>query len=278
MTNINIFSLTVVVLIVVLVLFILKIKKNQQKYYENNKDVLITAFEEFNKYISGWSYFTHSSFTGWKKKYSDLILYVKEKNLDYFLTKKQRDQISEIKKLSNYSENDRCVYNTHFVNSEKEKYKHLFDSIEEYPLNDQQQEAILRDEDSSLIVAGAGSGKTSTIIGKVKYILEKGYADPSEILLITFTSSAAKEMEERISERVGEKIKSSTFNALGHHILKEVEGGAPDIAFAGNTKDQSRFIYSLVSNFTKDNNLRKKMENFFSFYLYPEKDISEFFL
>src|SRR5258708_1269361 len=65
-------------------------------------------------------------------------------------------------------------------------------------LNKEQIKAIHHKNGQLLIIAGAGTGKTTVITERVKYLIEKGFAKPSEILALTFTEKAAKEMEERI--------------------------------------------------------------------------------
>ena len=57
------------------------------------------------------------------------------------------------------------------------KFKTLFDKIEDNPLSIQQRKSIVTDEDSTLVVAGAGTGKTSTVVGKVSYLIKKNEID-----------------------------------------------------------------------------------------------------
>lgn len=92
--------------------------------------------------------------------------------------------------------------------------------INGYLLDEQQRNAILNAEKYSLIVAGAGSGKTLTMIGKIKYLLEIKHVKPEEILCISFTNESVKSLKEKIKN---EKIHIFTFHKLAMHILKEEE-------------------------------------------------------
>lgn len=91
-------------------------------------------------------------------------------------------------------------------------------------LNDKQKEAVLASDGPLLILAGAGSGKTSVLTTKVAYLIEEKGIDPRNIVAITFTNKAAKEMKERIIKLVGPKgydIQISTFHSFGLRIIKE---------------------------------------------------------
>ncbi len=91
-------------------------------------------------------------------------------------------------------------------------------------LNDKQKEAVLADDGPVLILAGAGSGKTSVLTTKIAYLIEEKGANPKNILAITFTNKAAREMKERIIKMVGSKaydMQISTFHSFGLRIIKE---------------------------------------------------------
>ena len=91
-------------------------------------------------------------------------------------------------------------------------------------LNDRQKEAVVNTDGPMLILAGAGSGKTKVLTTKVAYLIEEKNIDPSNILAITFTNKAAKEMKERIFKLEGNSafyIQISTFHSFGLKILKE---------------------------------------------------------
>lgn len=89
--------------------------------------------------------------------------------------------------------------------------------------NKQQQKAIEWNTGPALILAGPGSGKTFTTVERVKYLIEVHHADPSHILVITFTKAAARQMRERFLKRMGGQpcpVSFGTFHAVFLHILK----------------------------------------------------------
>ncbi len=91
-------------------------------------------------------------------------------------------------------------------------------------LNDRQKEAVLYNEGPLLIIAGAGAGKTKTLTTKIAYLIEENDVLPSNILAITFTNKAAKEMKDRIIRLIGSigyQIQTSTFHSFGLKLLKE---------------------------------------------------------
>jgi DNA helicase-2/ATP-dependent DNA helicase PcrA len=99
-------------------------------------------------------------------------------------------------------------------------------------LNEQQKQAVLQKDGPILIIAGAGAGKTKTITHRILHLIKEGTA-PENILAITFTNKAAKEMRDRVEKVISEDKKLnlpmrftskpfvSTFHSLGVHILKE---------------------------------------------------------
>ena len=126
-----------------------------------------------------------------------------------------------------------------FLAREQEDMASFFDSIESNPLTSEQRLAVVTDEDATLVLAGAGSGKTSVITAKAAYLLRRGIRRPNEILLLAFARDAAEEMAGRIRSRCGEAVNATTFHALGNSILREVEGQAP--ALAAHAGDEAQF-------------------------------------
>ena len=91
-------------------------------------------------------------------------------------------------------------------------------------LNEQQKEAVLTTDGPILVLAGAGSGKTKVLTTKIAYLIEEKNVSPYNILAITFTNKAAKEMSERLFKLVGDRAKGSqvsTFHSFGLRIMRE---------------------------------------------------------
>lgn len=91
-------------------------------------------------------------------------------------------------------------------------------------LNEMQRKAVLAADGPLLILAGAGSGKTSVLTTKVAYLIKEKKVDPRNILAITFTNKAAKEMRQRVINQVGSigyDIQISTFHSFGLRLIKE---------------------------------------------------------
>lgn len=127
-----------------------------------------------------------------------------------------------------------------FIKGKLKEMSDFFDRIESNPLTLEQRRAVVTDEDATLVLAGAGSGKTSVITAKAAYLLERGIRKPEEILLMAFGKDAAAEMAERIEQRCGAPVAAKTFHALAYGIIGEVEGQAP--ALAAHATDDALFF------------------------------------
>ncbi|MET3606887.1 DNA helicase-4 [Mucilaginibacter rubeus] len=172
-------------------------------------------------------------------------------------------------------------YNDEFVKVEQEKFASFFAGLEAYPLSADQTEAIIRDEDNNLVIAGAGTGKTTTISGKVAYLLEKGIATSDELLIISFTNNAALEMRERCrnfckSISGAENLEVRTFNSFGFLVCRTCSDQEIRLAFDDNDKAKTFLQEKFDELFMKDISFQRKAVNYLSFFNRPPKDESEF--
>ncbi|MCQ8227243.1 DNA helicase IV [Pantoea trifolii] len=110
-------------------------------------------------------------------------------------------------------------------------YHEFFSTVETTPLNPSQCEAVVNGEDALLVLAGAGSGKTSVLVARAGWLLKRKLAQPDQILLLAFGRQAAEEMNDRIQTRLGESaIQARTFHALALHIIREGSNKQPVIS------------------------------------------------
>lgn len=124
-------------------------------------------------------------------------------------------------------------------------------------LNNEQREAVTYNNGPLLVLAGAGTGKTRVLTSKIAYLLETGQAYPSEILAVTFTNKASREMQERVSGMLMKDISSmwlGTFHAIGNKIVRrhaELVGLTPDFTII-DPEDQTRLIKQLMTDLDID--------------------------
>ena len=105
----------------------------------------------------------------------------------------------------------------------------LVGNVEGRKLDRQQMTCIVKEAHNHLVIAGAGTGKTTTVVGKIKYLLKSEKFRPEEILVLSFTNASATEMCQRIRLETGVDIDASTFHKLGLNIISKVDGVKPKI-------------------------------------------------
>ena len=122
-------------------------------------------------------------------------------------------------------------HNQAFADAMLSRYADFFKSVESSPLNDAQARAVVNGERSLLVLAGAGSGKTSVLVARAGWLLARGEAAADQILLLAFGRKAAQEMDERIQERLHtEDISAKTFHALALQIIQQGSKKVPTIS------------------------------------------------
>lgn len=145
--------------------------------------------------------------------------------------------------------------NDRYKMKEKEIHQDIF-NLEGYTLDNDQQEAVVTDEQSCLVIAGAGCGKTSMLISKVAYLLKKG-VNPERILLLSFTKKTVSDLEKRL-KKINPKLKVYTFHKLG----KDITGKEYDetITVANTIRE---ILSSQDSKFVQ---LRKEILDYIAYY------------
>lgn len=226
-------------------------------YYLNS---VVKKFAKIGDYVPD-NYFSHN----WKQKlllwHKNAISKVKKFKEDYaeYISSEDEKFFEKFYNKPETFETDTKQANERYINQELKDNSDLFDDLDGKSLDSQQREAIVVDEDAVKIIAGAGSGKTFTIQGKVKYLTEKRDVDPSEILAISFSNASVDDLKERIAEPIDIK----TFHKVGKDILTQYnQYSRPD------TSALKRIIKRyLTKKALKNEDISKKLIEFFSFYI-----------
>ena len=226
-------------------------------YYLNS---VVKKFAKIGDYAPD-NYFSHN----WKQKlllwHKNAISKVKKFKEDYaeYISSEDEKFFEKFYNKPETFETDTKQANERYINQELNDNSDLFDDLDGKSLDSQQREAIVVDEDAVKVIAGAGSGKTFTIQGKVKYLTEKRDVDPSEILAISFSNASVDDLKERIAEPIDIK----TFHKVGKDILTQYnQYSRPD------TSALKRIIKRyLTKKALKNEDISKKLIEFFSFYI-----------
>jgi len=197
---------------------------------------------------------------------------------DGALAEDKKKRINEIRAFASAPHAARDEAIQRFIDAELNEMKDFFDTIESNPLTPEQRLAVVTDEDASLVLAGAGSGKTSVIVAKAAYLIERGIREPNEILLMAFGKDAAAEMAARIEERAGASVDALTFHALGYEIIGQVEGGAPALAAHASDDTQFRALLRdiLINDVGRLDGLKSLLVKWFSEFYQPFKSEWDF--
>lgn len=141
------------------------------------------------------------------------------------------------------------IRNERFVDQELVRLRDFFESVEAQPLTEEQARAAIVGEDRNLVVAAAGSGKTSVVVAKIGYAIKNHECLPGEVLALAFNRTAADELKARISQRLGGGVPDTggmqaiTFHKLGLQIIAEAESKKPSLApWVTETSDNSGAI------------------------------------
>lgn len=191
------------------------------------------CINDFNILININKYISVNDYKSFFSKYKNLI------NNDIRLNYIKTDGLQLIK-----------AHNKDFIDKNIVSLSTYFDNIlldvdSSIKLDLNQRKAVLINEDYSLIVAGAGSGKTTTMAAKAKYLIDKCYVKPEEIILLAFTNKAAEELDYRINEQLNLNIEVLTFHKLGMKFLREISNTPLQII-------TTKTMYKLIAEYIKE--------------------------
>lgn len=204
----------------------------------------------FDMFSDSFRYCTHEDLAFWRKSNKKALDNLKKYTPDHFLQNphylKYKKVWEELFEVSASLNERKKIHNLLVYSNRKAEAPKVIGGVNGNPLDNQQIDAVIKEYPNQLILAGAGTGKTTTIVGKVKYLLKKGFYQPEDILLLSFTEKSARDMNEQIKANIDLPIAASTFHALGNKILGSVDG--------------KKAVFLDVSNFVMDQ-LRQKLND-----------------
>lgn len=196
-----------------------------------------------------------------------------EKFLQYY------EDFKNFKTIPSLVEKHNKAFIAKHLQSEKEYLDTILTNVDPaINLDEEQREVVLSDEDYTLVIAGAGAGKTTTVAAKVRYLVERQGVNPEQILVISFTNKAVGELKEKINKGLGIPCPVTTFHSTGYAILRKKDT-------VGKTIVDSGFLFNVINNYLKGNILEQpelvdKLILFFGSYFdapYEGDDLNDFF-
>lgn len=213
-------------------------RKEEKRILNETCDRLIGNIEEINTENKGLfncetEYIEPNCAVSWEKRATELSRQINEmpirslkKTANY---SKLQSMLFDLEKLIQSNQYRIRCHNYAVAQKQIQAAYALIGDVEGRKLDAQQMGCIVKKAHSHLVIAGAGTGKTTTVVGKIKYLLKTQQCRPQDILVLSFTNASAAEMSQRIHAETGEQIAASTFHKLGLNIITKVNGKVPKI-------------------------------------------------
>ncbi|RYF25910.1 MAG: hypothetical protein EOO42_02785 [Flavobacteriales bacterium] len=249
---------------------------------QNLLPAIQTALNEINKTQNLVFYFSNTQHIRIKTTHQHLLKAIPKGYEHCGLAPQETQSIATFLDTHKNLKNIREFYNQRFIKHETQEFRDFFSKLDKYPLSEEQMQAVICEEDNNLVIAGAGTGKTTTISAKIAYILEKNLARPEELLVISFTNTAVEEMFERTCSFIkdDELVRSITFrnfNSFGNMVLRHCSPRPKRIAFDGKDYRAKFFLQEAFDKlFLENSDFAQKAVNFVAFFARPHKDEFDF--
>lgn len=249
----------------------------------DNKELLLELEKQKNKFLATDRYISHTDIRRSISKINDVGEDLAHPFFDPDLLPEQvQCNLKLFRKITEPDSSYLKDINENFVEKSIQQFSYLFEKLEEFPLNEEQMRAAIINEDRNLLIAAAGSGKTSTIVAKAIYLVCAGLARPEEILILVYNKDAQIELDNRfgmllgVAPKYNVPLKVKTFHSYGYEILSEIENNKPKISeFArGGKKGQSRLFTKLIKHlYDNDTSFMAAWREFLLMGKYPTPDL-----
>ncbi|MGZ4960814.1 MAG: UvrD-helicase domain-containing protein, partial [Methylomonas sp.] len=244
-----------------------------QGFYRQIVPTLTQASQDARSLFSGKRYIRRYTAEHWCGNHLWLAAGLKRQDCLQYLPAELHQDYLTIRPLLDDIYLQVAKLNQAFISQQTRLFKGFFDQVETNPLTQAQRSACIIDEQHNLVLAGAGTGKTSTMIGRAGYLIKSGLAKPEQILMLAYARKAAEEMDERIQSKLGiQNLTVKTFHSLGMHIISRVEGMVPAIdKMAEDEVLHAAFVDSQIQSLLEDERYRSRLLTYFLRFAYPYK-------
>ena len=209
----------------------------------------------------------------WRGEYSGLADQVASLAKLKLASSAGADGIKRFKAIFDGGEQARDDRNAQWAAQQKITHHALFNGALGYPLNEQQVNSILNDEHRTLVVAGAGTGKTSTVVAKAKWILAQNLSTEAHVKLLAFNRAAAKEINSRFGKTETDDALATTFHSVGMKLIGEGRGKKPRLTKL-NDDDQvlQKFLRRCIEDSLGSKETAGIVIAFLAYFRFPEPD------
>ncbi|MBO4868888.1 MAG: UvrD-helicase domain-containing protein [Clostridia bacterium] len=270
-------------------------RHNQNPEFENNVEELkegaeiLKLKELMDSYLSREEYVARSEYQNILPSYQKTVdffgILISSGMLEKYCQKNGLDAATIEDTVHRYTAFINLIddHNDAFVESAMINEKSYLDGIlrsvdEHISLDEDQRKVVLSDEDYTLVIAGAGAGKTTTVAAKVKYLVDIKGINPKEILIVSFTNKAVNELRDKINTKLGLDCPIATFHSVGNAIIHKKDPEKLNIV-----EDSKIYFVTqdyLRNSILKDESMVNKLIMFFASYFdapYEGDDLNDFF-
>ncbi|MDD5411586.1 MAG: UvrD-helicase domain-containing protein [Methylobacter sp.] len=247
-------------------------------YYQRIAPDFQQAYQQARVSFSGQRYIRYAVAQQWFVNHQHLAEGIKRQDIQVFLPPEALQYLKALHPLLTQGYGYIDKRNKAYVQKQLTTFQLFFDQVESNPLTANQRKACVIDEQHNLVLAGAGTGKTSTMIGRAGYLIKAGIAPPEKILMLAFARKAAEEMDERIRTQLGiNNLTAKTFHGLGKHIITRVEGVVPAInKMAEDERLRIHFVDEQIQRLLQDELYKSRLVTYFLRFSHPYKSAFKF--
>jgi DNA helicase IV len=223
----------------------------------------------------GWEYLSSSQLDVWTRECSGDANLARGRDLEPHLPPEVRPRYRDFRQFLLKPQEWRADYNERFIAGRMLEVRQSGLRGLGTKLTDAQLRAIVTNDDNTLVLAGAGSGKTMTIVARAAYLVDWKLARPEEILLLAFNKSVAGEVRGRLTELEVHGVEVSTFHRKGYAVLGELLGRKPAVsALATDDRRRREFLQGIFEERWREDAFFRKLARWWVEFRVPEEELA----